>query len=268
MAQIVGAYGVSHVLMDPEGTEGRGERVIAGMKKVGQMVQAAEPDLIVMISGDHMFNINMAMQVPLCVGVADTWTPFGEMGIDRSPFSGHRDFAMHLATKASASGFDMAQAEELEPDHGIMIPLMFADPDRKRAVVPVLININMTPLPSPERCYRLGKVIRDAVDSFPSAERVAVIGTGGLSHWIFLPQMGEVAEEFDRQLLRDFAEGRAQDLATLSADEIVDRSGNGGIEIVNWLVAAAAVNGNGGTEVFYEPVPEWLTGMGGVAFTA
>jgi len=268
MARIVGAFATSHILMNPAGTGERADRVIAGMKEVGRRVQALKPDALVIISGDHMFNINMAFQIPLCIGVADSWTPFGEMGLDRSPFPGHRALAEHIVADAAIAGFDIAKAEELQPDHGIVLPLSFADPGKRIPVVPVLININMTPLPRPDRCYRLGQVIKSAVERFAGNERVAVIGTGGLSHWLFQPRMGEVAEAFDRMALAEIAAGRAEALSKLSAGEIVERSGNGGIELVAWLAAAATVPGRPGTAVYYEPMPEWLTGMGGVAIAA
>jgi 2'-aminobiphenyl-2,3-diol 1,2-dioxygenase large subunit len=171
--------------------------------------------------------------------------------------------------RAAAAGFDIAKAEELEPDHGIALPLRFADPARRIPVVPVLINVNMTPLPQPARCYRLGQMLKDAIESFGGpTTRVAVLGTGGLSHWLCVPRMGEVAVEFDRMVLREITEGRAERLAQMSAEEVVAKSGNGGIEIVTWLMAAATVPGRTGLTVYYEPMPEWLTGMGGVALAA
>ena len=268
MASIVGAFATSHIVMNPNGTGDRADRVIGGMREVGKRVQSRTPDTLVVITGDHMFNINMAMQVPLCIGIADRWTPFGEMGLDPRPFPGHRALAEHIVATAADEGYDIAKAEEIQPDHGITLPLHFIDPPKKLRVVPVLININMTPLPKPERCYRLGKVIRAAVESFPGKERVAVVGTGGLSHWLFQPQMGQVAESFDRMCLKEIAAGRAEALAKMSAAEIVEKAGNGGIELVAWLAAAATMPGKGGTELYYEPMPEWLTGMGGIAIAA
>ena len=145
---------------------------------------------------------------------------------------------------------------------------MFADPDKRIPVVPLLVNINMTPLPRPDRCYRLGLALKQAIDGFGPDARVAVIGTGGLSHWLFVPRMGEIAVEFDRMVMREIAAGRAEQLAKLTAADVVAQSGNGGIEIVTWLMAAATMPGRAGVEVFYEPTPEWLTGMGGMAIPA
>jgi 2'-aminobiphenyl-2,3-diol 1,2-dioxygenase large subunit len=255
--------------MSPDGLEARAERVFDGMREVGRRVQAVAPDVLLVISGDHMFNIHMGLQVPLCIGVADSWTPFGDMGIERRPFPGHRALAEHLVERAAADGFDIAKAEELEPDHGIALPLLFADPGRRIPVVPVLVNVNMSPLPQPGRCYRLGQVLRSAIESFGGpGSRVAVIGTGGLSHWLCVPRMGEVAAEFDRMVINEIIAGRAERLAQMSAAEVVARAGNGGIEIVTWLMAAATLPGRSGTAVYYEPMPEWLTGMGGVAIAA
>jgi 2'-aminobiphenyl-2,3-diol 1,2-dioxygenase, large subunit len=268
MSRVVGAFTTSHILMAPNGVEERANRVFEGMAQVGKKVQAAKPDLLVIISGDHMYNINMAMQVPICVGVADRWTPFGDMDIEKVPFPGHRAFAEHFVTHAASKGYDIAKSEELQPDHGIALPRTFADPQRKIPVVPVLININMTPLPSPKRIYQLGKVLKEAIEAFPGDLRIAVLGTGGLSHWLFMPRMGEIAVDFDKMCLSEIAAGHAEKLANLPAQEIVDKSGNGGIELVIWLMAAATVEGKKGEQVYYEPMPEWLTGMGGLAIPA
>ena len=105
MAKIVGAFATSHILMAPDGTDGRGERVFDGHEGRSASASATcKPDILVVISGDHMFNINMAMQIPLCIGVADRWTPFGELGIDRAPFPGHRALAEHIVEQAAAAG--------------------------------------------------------------------------------------------------------------------------------------------------------------------
>jgi aromatic ring-opening dioxygenase catalytic subunit (LigB family) len=268
MARVVGAFATSHILFNPDGVEERAQRVLDGMAEVGRRIRAVDPELLVIISGDHMFNINLAMQIPICVGVADTWIPFGDMGLDRKPFPGHRALAEHLVGTAARHEFDIAKAEELMPDHGITLPLMFCDPEKRLPVVPILININMLPWPEPARCYRLGRVIREAVDSFAGNQRVAVIGTGGLSHWLAVPRSGEVAVEFDRMCMREIAAGRAEALARISAAEVVDKSGNGGIELVCWLAAVATLPGKTGDEIYYEPMPEWLTGMAGIAMAS
>lgn len=269
MAKVVGAFATSHILMSPEGLGERAERVFQGMRDLGERVRALKPDALVMISGDHMFNINMGMQIPLCIGIADRWTPFGDMGIERKPFPGHRALAEYIVEQTALDGFDIAKSEELEPDHGVTLPHAFADPKKTIPTIPLLVNINMTPMPQPARCFRLGRALGKAISSFGKPDmRVAVIGTGGLSHWLCVPRMGEVATDFDHMVMREITEGRAEKLSQMSAAEVVERSGNGGIEIVTWLMAAATLPGKTGTPVYYEAMPEWLTGMGGIELRA
>ena len=95
-----------------------------------------------------------------------------------------------------------------------------------------------------------------------------MIGTGGLSHWLFVPRMGEVAVEFDRMVMREIAAGRAEQLS--QADGGGDRRA-----IRQWRDRDRHLaDGRGddarppGVEIFYEPMPEWLTGMGGMAIPA
>jgi len=269
MGVVVGSFGTSHILMSAEGVEEQAERVFAGMQELGKCVQATEPTALVLITGDHMFNVNMAQQIPLMVGVADEYVPFGDMGIAKRPFPGHRALAELFVEHAAERGYDIAKAEELQPDHGITLPLLFCNPGYTMPVVPVLINTNMTPLPRPKRCYGLGTVLREAIECYlPANERVAVIGTGGLSHWLNVPGMGNVNVEFDRYVIDEITAGRAEHLATLSAADFVEKSGNGGIETVAWLMAAATLPGRKGSEIYYEPMPTWLTGMAGIAIPA
>ena len=92
-----------------------------------------------------------------------------------------------------------------------------------------------------------------------------MIGAGGLSHWLNVPGMGTVNRDFDRRVIDALASGRGEELASLSIGEIVDQGGNGGAEILTWMMAAATCPGATGEEIYYESMPEWFTGMGGVA---
>jgi 2'-aminobiphenyl-2,3-diol 1,2-dioxygenase, large subunit len=269
MAKIVSVAATSHILMSPAGVEDKARRVTVGLSAIGQRIQAARPDLIVVISSDHMFNLNLALQPPFCVGVADSFTPFGDMDIPRLPRPGLRNFAQKLVERGAASGFDLAKAEEFYPDHGIALPLSFIDPARRLPIVPLLVNINMEPPPAPSRCYALGEVLRATIElDHPADARVAILATGGLSHWLNIPRHGEVSETFDRQVMQTIIAGRAPELAKLSSAEIVEQGGNGGLEIVSWLMAAATVPGRSGEIIYYQPIPEWFTGLGGVVLAA
>ncbi|MGH7818448.1 MAG: AmmeMemoRadiSam system protein B, partial [Candidatus Binatia bacterium] len=145
MAAIVSAYATSHILFSPKGVEERARRVVDGMKELGRRAAAARADVLLLIVSDHMFNINLAIQPPFTVGVSDTYAPFGDMAIPVRPFPGHREFAAELVRHAAARGFDLATAEELIPDHGVTLPLLFLKPWGSVPVVPLYVNVNMDP---------------------------------------------------------------------------------------------------------------------------
>jgi 2'-aminobiphenyl-2,3-diol 1,2-dioxygenase, large subunit len=266
LSKIVAAYATSHILFSPEAVPNKAARVVAGMEALGHRAREARPDVILMIVSDHMFNLNTSVQPPFCVGVADDYVGFGDMGIPPRSFKGHRDFAEAMVRHTARRGFDLAKAEELLPDHGITLPLLFIRPWGKIPVVPLYVNINMDPVPSPARCYALAGVIREFIEEErPTAERVAVVGSGGLSHWLNIPGAGRVAEDYDRQVLSLISAGRAEELAKLSVEQICENAGNGGLEIMNWMMMAATVPGRRGETIYYEAIPEWFTGMGGIA---
>lgn len=264
MADIVAAVATSHILMSPESAGERAWRVFNGMRAVGQAVQAANPDIIVILSNDHLFNFDLAVDVPFLVGAADHYTPFGDMDIPQHPVPGQRDFALGLASHVQAAGIAMVALDQHRPDHGTMIPLLFANPDNTIPMVPLYINLATQAAPTADDCWRLGEMLRRYIEEQrPPGERVAIIATGGLSHWVGYDGKG-VNEEFDRRFLNDMATGRAAAWRTRPMQDIEREAGNGGLEIVNWLILAAALPGVGGEIAYYEAVPEWMTGMGGV----
>lgn len=265
MANIVGSFAVSHIVMSPQGCEADAGEVVAGMREIGRRLKALKPDVVIVISSDHMFNINLSLQPPFTVGTADSYVPFGDMDIPRDPLKGHRALARAIVAQGAEDGFDLAQAEEYQPDHGVMIPLIFAEA-RDVPIVPILVNINTDPIPSAARCLKLARSMRQAILALPGDARVVVLGTGGLSHWLCVARHGEVSEAFDRQVIDSLVAGRGGDLAARGNDAIVEEGGNGGIEILTWLMAAEIAGSPTAEEVFYKPMPSWFTGMGGVAF--
>ncbi len=265
MARLVSAYATSHILFSRQGLEDRADRVVAGMAELGRRAMAAAPDVLLMIVSDHMFNIDMSLQPPFAVGVADEYVPLGDMGIPRRPFPGQRAFAEALVRDAAQRGFDLAVAEELAPDHGITLPLLFMKPWGRIPVVPLYVNVNMEPVPAPARCRDLARALGEFIEARPAREKVGVVATGGLSHWLNVPKMGTVAEDFDRHVLETIGSGHAGRLGEMSAQEIGDNAGNGGLEILNWMMMAVVAGEPKGETVYYEPIPQWFTGMAGMA---
>ncbi|HEX4197383.1 MAG TPA: hypothetical protein VHZ26_08075 [Caulobacteraceae bacterium] len=268
MGVIAGGFATSHVLFPPTGVEDQAERVLQGMLEIRARIQALKPDLIVLAGSDHLNNFSLAMQVTLAVGVADDYTTLGDSGAPVTSFRGHRAFAEGFVRHAGRRDFELVQMEELRPDHGMAIPRLIIDPENAIPIVPVYINANMPVPPSPARCYRLGGVLKEFIETGrPEGERVVVVGTGGLSHWLCLPEQGRVAADFDQDFIERMVAGRAEELAALSADDVLAASGNGGLELTAWLFMAGAVPRARGEKLYYEPIPEWISGMGGLSLS-
>src|SRR3546814_12834533 len=141
------------------------------------------------------------------------------MDIERRPFAGDRGLAHSLCARA-ADRLDLAQAEELRPDHGIMIPLMFIDPKGTMPVVPILVNANMDPAPSPARCALLGELIDEWIaHDVPADKRAFVLATGDLSHWINIERDGTVNAAFDEQGIPKHGTGRPAPAVALEPEE-------------------------------------------------
>jgi aromatic ring-opening dioxygenase catalytic subunit (LigB family) len=97
-------------------------------------------------------------------------------------------------------------------------------------MVPVIINTLYPPnQPTARRCYQLGRAVRAAIESFPGNQRIAVIGSGGLSHFL-------IDQEIDRTFLQALRERDAETICNLPSVRL--QSGTG--ELRSWIAAAAA----------------------------
>ncbi len=268
MGQIVGGFAMSHVLGAPQGVEDQAERVFGGMLEIGRRLRMLEPTLILVLTSDHLNNFSLAHPMPFAIGTAASFVPYGDMGLPRDAFVGAPDFAVGLIAAATAGGVPIAAADPLTPDHGVMIPLGIVDPDRTIPAVPLYINTVFDPAPSPTEAWELGAIVRSFVMSRDADERVVLLAGGGLSHWLGVPQEGQVNERWDRAFIADLVEGRGAKLASYYNAEILREAGNGGLEVNAWIALAGAMPGARGECLFYEAIPEWASGMGGVELVA
>jgi len=146
--------------------------------------------------------------------------------------------------------------------------LQVVDPEARIPVVPIFVNAIHEPSPSPSRCYRFGQVIRDAVAGCADVGRVAIYGSGGLSHFTAgypWPHYtgpfahGDIDEDFDRKILRMLAAGRGSELGRLSGAELL---AHGEIELRSWIIALGAIGDIKPTLLTYVPLFRAIMGMG------
>jgi 3-O-methylgallate 3,4-dioxygenase len=142
--------------------------------------------------------------------------------------------ARHLIESLIENEFDVAQSDALPQGHGEGHAFAFVHSrllrHRPVPVVPVFLNTYYPPnQPTPRRCVRLGRAIRRAVESFPGNSRVAVVGSGGLSHFV-------VDEELDQLVLGALADDDVETLTSLPQAKLH----SGTSEIRNWLAMYGA----------------------------
>ncbi len=77
-----------------------------------------------------------------------------------------------------------------------------------------------------------------------------------------------VNEAWDREVLDAFERGDAGALRGMSFDAIEEGGGHGGHEVLNWIAVMGAMNGAKAEILAYEPVAEWIGGMGYIAYRA
>ncbi|ACR11988.1 aromatic ring-opening dioxygenase, catalytic LigB subunit family protein [Teredinibacter turnerae T7901] len=270
MGKLVCAAAMSHVLGTPKDIEEQAERVFQGMREIGRAIRDSSPDVLVVISSDHLNNFNLGDPKPLAIATAASLQPYGDMGIPTELIRGHSEFAVGFAdfVARSNSGLTLAQVDDVRPDHGVMIPLAITDPQRSIPVVPLYINTVYSDSPTPTECWQLGKLLQQYVSKHRAAEeRIAILACGGLSHWLGVPEEGHVNEDWDRNFMRQLLGEVPCRVNTLTNKEILSQAGNGGLEVNAWITLAAALPRLQGEVVFYEAIPLWASGMAGVQFT-
>ena len=238
----------------------------AGYHRLSEALAQAAPDVSLIISADHVnkffidnmpaFGIGMfdAFSGPVEARTRDFGIPYREVQSDMG-------FARHLVERGLDEGVDWAVTESWELDHGFMVPLHKIDPEGRHPMVPIFINCASPPMPSPRRCYAVGRWLADAIGRWDAGKRVAIIATGGLSHSVGSAQQGWIDEDFDHRFLDDFCAGRGEALAALS-DAGIRATGSASGEVRSWIMLAGAFAGRQAERVLYEPIRGFDTGCG------
>ena len=263
----------------PEVTRARHEATQAAITQLGEVLADESPDAVIVIGDDQGEWFSSDQQPALCIYWGDTvenlppplenvppirrlsyWGLYGD-GRNRS-FPVAADLGRHLIeTLTHDFEFDVAHVR-VQPRHSpfghawsfVHQRIMGS---RVWPIVPVLLNTYYPPnQPTPKRCYELGRAIRLAVEAWPGNRRVAVLASGGLSHFF-------VDEELDRHVLDLLAKKDADGLMALPTAKL--DSGNS--EIRNWIATAGAAEQLAMRLVDYVPSYRSEAGSGvGMAF--
>jgi hypothetical protein len=161
-------------------------------------------------------------------------------GMDgRYELNGQPEFARELIRYLVKAGLDVAACGDLAKNgsagfghaYGFIYERLMLQ--RKLPMIPVMVNAFYPPnQPTPARCYELGRAIRAAIEANPRDLRVAIVASGGLSHFV-------TNEQLDHTIFEALQAGDGETLKRLP-EELLN-SGSG--EIRNWLTVAGAVEG-------------------------
>ena len=275
MAQVVAAMAMTHSPgltgwfdRAPEDQRREARRALDLMR---ERLRAARPDVIVLLSNDHLLNwpINNTPEYTVGIGAehvgpADWYDEW--LALEKYRISGHPGLARYLVNEGARRRLAFAYLRDMQFDDGVSVPMHYLNPEGDIALVPVTMNCTVPPIPTPERAYEVGTALREMVHAYPGAERVAVLATGGLSHEPGGPRYFWVDEEFDRWFLDLLRKGDHAALLRECTLERMEAAGSGGTaELLAWMVALAFTTGP--AEVLaYMPAIAWRSGTGMVVW--
>ena len=239
----------------------RRDRLYAAFDRMRQALEASRPDALIVVAAEHFANFFMDNMPAYCVGMADAYEgPIEDpawLAIDRRTVPGAADLSRRLIARVLEE-VDAAYAEEWRFDHGIMVPLHFLTPRYDLPVVPANINCQGPPLSPLHRAWAFGRALRRACDAAP--ERIALVGTGGISHWPATPDSGRINEAWDRDFLARFAANDREALLSSTDAETYREAGQGGFEIRTFIAVAGAAEGAAGQIWHYDAIPAFAVG--------
>ena len=172
------------------------QRVHAGLAEVHAEVEAFDPDLVVIFGVDHYGGHHMRSMPAFCVGV--NATALADVGGTPGPFVVPADLAVGAVRHVRSAGVDAAVSYAMDVDHGFTQALtrLCGGIDRY-PVLPVFVSCIQPPFVPFARARAMGRAMGEYLTGV-DAERVLVVGTGGLSHnpRMLFPPIDEVSDEW------------------------------------------------------------------------
>lgn len=254
--------------------------VQAALDRLAADIAAARPDTVAIVGDDHMELFSSANVPAFSIfygdnattlkaahgsGARDFWRAvFTGYGMETShEFPSDGEFARDLIERLIDGGIDVGacgavtdpQRQGVGHAFGFVATRLFGG--KSIPMVPVLLNTYYPPnQPTPDRCYRIGRALRAAIEASPLARRVAVVASGGLSHFV-------TNEPLDRLVIDSIRSGNAAELGRIPAKLL----NSGSSEIRNWIAVAGVFDGVKAAWTEYIPVYRTPAGTGiGLAF--
>lgn len=228
-------------------------------------IEAKKPDALIFIFNDHVTSFFFDHYSAFSLGIGESYPVADEGGGPRDlpPVDGHTRLAQHIGASLVADEFDMSFFQDKPLDHGCFSPLcmmMESRPGWPVPIVPLQVGVLQFPIPSAGRCFRLGKALRKAIESYPEDISVAIVATGGLSHQVHGERAGFNNTPWDMQFL-ELLEKDPEKLAQMTHAEYATLGGFEGAEVIMWLVMRGTLSAH--VEKIHQTY--YLPSMAGIA---
>jgi hypothetical protein len=251
------------------------------LDRLATELAAAKPDVVVVVGDDQeeLFRKTNIPAMALYYGQTIIMRPLASMPLPPWLLStgvgaaysmdqarqhpGAPELGLFLIEQLIEAGFDIGAVSALQNTaeqglghaYGFIMHRLLGG--RSIPLLPVLLNTYYRPnVPTPARCYQLGQALRIALEQFPDDIRVALVASGGLSHFV-------CDEALDQLVLTAIREGDAATLCRIPCGAL----NSGSSEISNWVTVAGAMAGYPCTWSEYVPVRRTPAGTGiGLAF--
>jgi len=276
--------GIEHEI-EPDRMQERYEAVHKAIGQLTDVLNEAAPDVIVVFSNPHGGVTTDVMQPTFGIHLNDVpphtegpggWRPNGvnldaegprtvrdtvavaarpQREFKANPTDG--DLARHLMEGLIDEGFDVAANFQSNPGAGLdgAYNLLYQKFDREGhyPYVPVLVSRYRPNQATPKRTYQFGQAVRRVIEQWDSPKRVAVMGSGGLSHQV-------IDEELDQAVIDALQEGNPEALFAIDRDRLNFSPGTP--EILNWVACAGVMAPKTMTLIDYIPCYRSLAGTG------
>ena len=155
--------------------------IFQAFKPVEDWFKEKKPDALVYIFNDHVTSFFFDHYSAFTLGIGEEYPVADEGGgaRDLPAIKGDPKLAAHIATSLVTDEFDLSYFQDKPLDHGFFSPMsvLLDRPDGQwpTKIVPLQIGVLQFPIPTAARCFKLGKALRRAIESYPEDIDVAVV---------------------------------------------------------------------------------------------
>jgi len=257
MGEIGAAVGTCHTpymfTRPPDENPEQLDQAGRAMNELGKVLDETKPDVIIFLGADHVETFSVSCVPTFCIVAGDTAHAVFAGREHKLPI--HREMAEDVLHKLVTDyNFDISYSEDAELGHAFSIPFEYVIGKRNISVIPFFTNVYVPPLPTPKRCEALGKALAQIIKG--RKERVAIIASGGMSHFPGTTKYLHPEFDFDRWLVTQFESGNTGALLNMTPEQL-DEVGN--TELLSWAVLFGAIGAQEGELIDY--IPTWHHGL-------